>query len=200
MPWNGCCAKRTKENVEHIKRTEHMDNYGKLIGNDTIRFERLLPGPIERVWAYLTESKKRAKWLASGAMDLRVGGAMELHWLHTELDTVKPDEPPGKYRNGHRMQATITKCRPPYLLGFTWGARTDALSEVVIELSVHGKEVLLVLTHHRLPGQKDLLSVSGGWHVHLDVLGWHLMGHVAPSFWASHALLESEYRKRWGSL
>ena len=47
-----------------------MDKYGVVIAPNTIRFERLLPGPIERVWAYLTESEKRAKWLASGAMDL----------------------------------------------------------------------------------------------------------------------------------
>ena len=32
----------------------------------TVRLERLLPGPIERVWAYLTESAKRATWFAAG--------------------------------------------------------------------------------------------------------------------------------------
>jgi hypothetical protein len=29
-----------------------MSDYGTLLGTDTVRFERLLPGPIERVWAY----------------------------------------------------------------------------------------------------------------------------------------------------
>ncbi|MBP8822978.1 MAG: SRPBCC family protein [Flavobacteriales bacterium] len=173
-----------------------MGTYGKIIAPNTIRFERVLPGPIERVWAYLTESEKRAKWLASGTMDLRVGGGAELHWLHTNLDTVKPDEPPEQYKNGHSMKATITKCEPPHLLGFTWGARADALSEVVIELSVHGKQVLLVLTHHRLPGRKDLLSVSGGWHVHLDVLVEHLNGRTARGFWAHIAVLNSDYGGR----
>ena len=47
---------------------------GTITEAGTIRFERLLPGPIERVWAYLTESDKRAKWLAAGDMDLRPGG------------------------------------------------------------------------------------------------------------------------------
>ena len=41
-----------------------MNEYGTLIGNNSIRFERLLPGPIERVWAYLVEPDKRALWLA----------------------------------------------------------------------------------------------------------------------------------------
>lgn len=176
--------------------SEHMDTYGKIIAPNTIRFERLLPGPIERVWAYLTESEKRAKWLASGAMDLHVGGDVALFWLHTNLDTTKPDEPPEKYKNGHRMKATITRCEPPHVLGYTWGARADALSEVVFELSMHGKEVLLVLTHHRLPDQNDLLGVSGGWHTHLDVLVDHLNGRTAPAFWSKMDGLNVEYRLR----
>jgi uncharacterized protein YndB with AHSA1/START domain len=175
--------------------TEHMDPYGKIIAPDTIRFERLLPGPIERVWAYLTESDKRAKWLASGAMDLRVGGETELFWLHKNLDTVH-DEAPERYANGHKMKAKITRCEPPHVLGFSWGARAEALSEVVFELSERGKDVLLVLTHQRLPNRKDLLGVSGGWHTHLDVLVEHLNGRTAPAVWARSAALDAEYADR----
>jgi hypothetical protein len=32
--------------------------FGVLIEPGTIRFERILPGPIERVWDYLTDSEK----------------------------------------------------------------------------------------------------------------------------------------------
>ena len=42
--------------------------YGVLTEPATLRIERLLPGPIERVWAYLTESDLRRKWLAAGEM------------------------------------------------------------------------------------------------------------------------------------
>jgi len=178
--------------INNETTTEHMDPYGKIIAPNTIRFERLLPGPIERVWAYLTESDKRAKWLASGAMDLRVGGETELFWLHKNLDTV-PGETPERYAEGHKMKAKITRCEPPNVLGFSWGARAEALSEVVFELSKQGKDVLLVLTHHRLPNQKDLLGVSGGWHSHLDVLVEHLNGRTAPAFWAKHDALNAEY-------
>lgn len=178
---------------------EQQEKYGKVIAPNTIRFERLLPGPIERVWAYLTESEKRSKWLASGAMDLRVGGDVELFWLHTNLDTTKPDDPPEKYKNGHTMKATITRCEPPHVLGYTWGARAEALSEVVFELSKRDSEVLLVLTHHRLPNQNDLLGVSGGWHTHLDTLVEHLNGRTAPAFWDRHAVLSAEYKGRQGN-
>jgi len=62
-----------------------MTNYGTFTEPGTIRFERLLPGPIERVWSYLTESKKRGKWLATGEMELRVGGNVELIFNHADL-------------------------------------------------------------------------------------------------------------------
>ena len=51
-----------------------MTGYPEVISPTEIRFERLLPGPIETVWSYLTESGKRGEWLASGPMELRVGG------------------------------------------------------------------------------------------------------------------------------
>ena len=51
-----------------------MSEYGVVTESRTIRMERLLPGPIERVWDYLTDSAKRGKWFAAGKMDLRVGG------------------------------------------------------------------------------------------------------------------------------
>lgn len=172
-----------------------MDKYGTLIAPNTIQFKRLLPGPIERVWAYLTESDKRSKWLASGDMELRVGGEAHLNWLHSNLDAA-PSEAPERYKNGHSMTATITRCEPPKVLGYTWGARAEALSEVVFELSEQGEEVLLVLTHHRLPNQNDLLGVSGGWHTHLDVLVAHLNGRTAPGFWSTQAALGAEYKVR----
>src|SRR5687768_1763111 len=111
-----------------------MNKYGTIVAPNTIQFERILPGPIERVWTYLTESEKRSKWLASGRTDLRLGGEMELNWLHSNLDAA-PSEAPERYRNGHSMKARITRYEPPRLLGYTWGAREDALSEVVFELS-----------------------------------------------------------------
>ena len=49
-----------------------MNEYGVVTDARTIWMKRLLPGPIERVWDYLTDSTKRGKWFASGKMDLRV--------------------------------------------------------------------------------------------------------------------------------
>ncbi|MEQ8750919.1 MAG: hypothetical protein RIC52_14200 [Amphiplicatus sp.] len=47
-----------------------MSDHGQRIDKMSIRFERLLPGPIERVWAYLTEPEKRAEWFAGGVTEM----------------------------------------------------------------------------------------------------------------------------------
>ena len=54
-----------------------MNAFGTITAPDTVRIERILPGPAERIWAYLTESEKRSRWLASGDMELAPGGDVE---------------------------------------------------------------------------------------------------------------------------
>lgn len=42
-----------------IPGTVVVEPYATLPAPATVRIERVLPGPVERVWAYLTESEKR---------------------------------------------------------------------------------------------------------------------------------------------
>ena len=49
-------------------------DYGVRTAPDTVRIERLLPGPIERVWQYLTDPQLRAQWFAGGELEPRTGG------------------------------------------------------------------------------------------------------------------------------
>ena len=35
------------------------DAYGELVEPTTLRIQRLLPGPVERIWAYLVDGEKR---------------------------------------------------------------------------------------------------------------------------------------------
>jgi uncharacterized protein YndB with AHSA1/START domain len=169
-----------------------MNEYGVVTHPDTVRLERLLPGPIERVWDYLTDSKKRGKWLASGPMDLRVGGKVELTWHHAELSAEKIA--PEKFRkyDGHVMTGQVTACDPPRLLSYTFG---DA-GEVTFELTPKGKDVLLVLTHRRLADRKTMVSVSTGWHSHLGILIDVLNGDDPRPFWTTVTKIEAEYEKR----
>ena len=48
-----------------------LDAYGVLTEPATLKIQRLLPGPVERVWAYLTESKLRRQWLAAASKHIK---------------------------------------------------------------------------------------------------------------------------------
>lgn len=174
-----------------------MSEYGEVTGLDTVRFERQLPGPIERVWRYLTDSEARRTWLAGGEMELRVGGRVEHVFRNSEL-TTEDDPVPAKYADQGdevRMHGRITAVEPPRLLAYTW-TEGSGESEVRFELAPSGDGVLLVLTHRRLASRDDLIGVSGGWHTHLGILAARLAGTEPEKFWVRHMRLESEYERR----
>jgi uncharacterized protein YndB with AHSA1/START domain len=62
-----------------------MNPRGRIIGPGTLRFERLLPGPIERVWEFFTDPEKRARWFCGGRMEPRVGGRFDLEFDHRRI-------------------------------------------------------------------------------------------------------------------
>lgn len=174
-----------------------MSEYGELIAPDTVRFERVLPGPIERVWQYLTESDKRATWLAAGEAEQRAGGKIELHFHNAALSEQPDIEPPEKYRDlPERMSfaGEVRRCEPPHTLVHTWVDGED-YSEVTFELTEQGSDVRLVLTHRRLK-ESELIGVCGGWHTHLDILGEVLNEQPVQPFWKRHSGLETEYEQR----
>lgn len=171
------------------------EELGRFTAPGEVRFLRLLPGPIERVWAYLTDSEKRAKWLAAGPMDLRAGGRLELHFHHRKLDP--QGTPPADYAQvqdpGVTFSGQILRCEPPRLLSFTWGG-SEPDSEVTFELTPQGDHVQLLLVHRKLPDVDTAASVSAGWHTHVAILLAQLADREPPSLWAMHGRLEREYR------
>jgi uncharacterized protein YndB with AHSA1/START domain len=169
-----------------------MNEFGVVTHPDTVRIERLLPGPIERVWDYLTDSKKRGTWLATGKMELRVGGKVELEFHHADLSAEKIAPEKFRKNEGHVMSGQITACEPPRLLSYTFG---DA-GEVTFELTPKGKDVLLVLTHRHLADRKTMVGVSTGWHSHLAILIDVLNGDEPRPFWTTVTKTEAEYEKR----
>jgi len=154
-----------------------------------ISFMRVLPGPIERVWAYLTVSEKRGKWFAFGPMELRAGGRVELHFLHANLFPRRSSRHRSAINNTKEVTRAIgrvNRCEPPRLLSFMWAKESGDDSEVAIELIPCGENVLLVLTHRRLGDRGTMVSVASGWHTHLGILIDHLDGRVPPPFWSTH--------------
>lgn len=168
-----------------------LEEYGVLAEPATLTMKRLLPGPIERVWSYITDSQLRAKWLAAGVMELRVGAAFELVWHNDDLTDPPGERPPG-FDAEHRMQSRITELDAPHKLSFTFSNSGD----VTLELSPQGDQVLLTVTHRRLPDRKMMLGVSAGWHSHLNVLVARTLGNQPLPFWDEMSRLRAEYDRR----
>lgn len=175
-------------------------DHGTLVNGAEVRFVRLLPGPIERVWEFIADPGKRKLWFAGGTNDKRVGGKTKLIFDNKTL--ADPDEPvPEKFKE-HATKIfegteTITRYEPPHVFAHTWDEGEGAASEVTFELAPEGDKVRLTLTHRRVRDLKQVIDVSGGWHIHLTVLVSLLEGSEQPPFWGTLERLEREYAERF---
>lgn len=173
-----------------------MTDYAAMTEDGTLTIARLLPGPVERVWAYIVEPEKRARWIAGGTMEPTVGGAVR--WLF-DHSNISEQPTPEKYAGAAvaEMSGTVTRCEPPRLIAFTWfEIGQEQPSEVTITLQEEDGKVRLTLVHVRLKGLDTKTSVCAGWHAHLDLLGDLMEGRDVRDFWLHHTALEDEYLGR----
>jgi uncharacterized protein YndB with AHSA1/START domain len=172
------------------------EQHGNFSGPAEVRFVRTLPGPIERVWEYLTDSEKRARWFAGGPMELRQGGTVTLHVRHKNLapDETPPEEHKASHDSGRTVSGTVTRCEPPHVLAFTFDHY--GRSEATFELTTQGKNVRLVLTH-RGTGEdlSYMVGFASGWHTHLAHLVALLEDAPRPPFWPLQAKFKAHYEK-----
>lgn len=172
-------------------------DYGARTAPDTVRIERLLPGPIDRVWNYLTDADLRAQWFAGGPIEQQVGGRINLLFRNSSL-TEDDDAPPpefAKHDVENRMGGAVIECDPPRLLAFTFGDG-EAPSQVRFELSPQGDQVRLRVTHSLVSTPERLRGFSAGWHTHLNILRDRMAGIKPDGFWRTHSRLVSEYAQR----
>ena len=168
-------------------------DYGVVSAPQTVRIQRLLPGPIERVWSYLTESELRRQWLAAGDMQLEEGAEFELVWRNDEL-TDPPGQRPEGFAKENRMRSRITELDPPRRLAFAWGE-----GDVTFDLEPKGAQVLLTLVHRGISDRANLLGIGAGWHIHLDILAARANGEKPgerETFWDGWTRLRAEYERR----
>ena len=166
------------------------ERHGVLAPDKTLRIQRRLPGPIERVWSYLTDSDLRRQWLASGAMQLQPGASFELVWRNDELSNSAAERPDG-FAAESRATCQFIEVDPPRRMRYVW----PGVGEVSIELEAADGDVLLTLTHRQLVGERLILNVSAGWHTHLALLVARLENTPAPSLWATWTKVRSEYEE-----
>jgi uncharacterized protein YndB with AHSA1/START domain len=142
-----------------------MSSDGRLGKVAMAQFERVLPGPIERVWAFLTDPGKLPGWFGEGTIEPRPGGAVSL-------------------MGGH-VRGIVTQWQPPRRLAYTWnvlgpGETQSSYPEsyLTIELEPRGSDVMLTLTH--LPVLERFEKQNAmGWHTFLDMLGAAVRGEPA---------------------
>ncbi|MGZ3478576.1 MAG: SRPBCC family protein [Polyangiales bacterium] len=179
---------------------------GSLVEPTTMRFERLLPGPIDRVWDYLTRPELLTTWLGIAAsIDVREGGKLELTMDHGEKGRL-PDDVKAKLVDADKItpkvHGTVTRVVQGRALAYTWedtmsdpDAPLSGRSEVTFELEPRGEDVLLVLTHRRII-PKFAPQALGGWHTLLDLLEARTRGEPVFNFFDRF----EENLKRYASL
>jgi len=128
-------------------------------GKVGVRFERVLPYPVETVWAALTEQDQLDAWIPGVRFEARQGGKYEI-WFGGDCEgpahvsgAVKVFEPPNVLQLG-TIRWELSESTSGCLLTFTdvlvfEGARSDA---------------------------EIANSVLGGWHHYLDLLEDALAG------------------------
>lgn len=162
----------------------------------TLQLDRLLPGPIDRVWSFLFDGELRAGWLAGGPIEPRVGGAVLLRFHNNALTGRADDRPPPKYAEAggpFELRGTVTAYEPPRVLAYTWNEDGDAPSHVRFELEPAGSQVRLRITHSLVASASARLSFSAGWQAHVEILAARLADAEPAPFWARHTQLESAY-------
>jgi uncharacterized protein YndB with AHSA1/START domain len=169
-----------------------LDKDGVRLDASTIRFERLLPGPIERIWAYITESEKRKQWFAAGDYELKNGGKANLFFQHKNISkpgSEVPEQFKKMHEQGHNWEGKILEVDAPRILKMTFGEH----SEVLYELTEQSNgEVLLTLTHSKLTAN-DMKNVGPGWHSHLAILAERLNNRNEVDFWALWQKMHKHY-------
>jgi uncharacterized protein YndB with AHSA1/START domain len=134
-----------------------MTAHGEMFRAPAIRFARRLPGPMERIFAILTEPARLRGWYDSGSViEGREGGRIELN-------------------DGH-IRGVVTQWRPPVTFAHTWNVfgPGDTVSPypesyLTLELSPLGDAVELLLVH--LPVLERFETQNAmGWATFLDTL------------------------------
>jgi uncharacterized protein YndB with AHSA1/START domain len=167
------------------------------IATGSLRFERLLDAPLDKVWQFLVDPELRAQWFMGGPTELKVGGSFGLTMDHDKLSDGAALTPE-KYQAyiGHSWEERITRYDPPHVLAFTW--EKGKAGEVTFTLTAEDGKTRLVLTHTGLRSRDDALDFGGGWHSHLAVLERRVRGERVPDFWALHAEAEAIVHKALG--
>jgi uncharacterized protein YndB with AHSA1/START domain len=139
-------------------------------GSITIRFDRRLRHPIERVWQALTDPDELRSWWGDTKLELVKGGPFQLRWRNTD-----------EHGDVATLDGTITSIDPPRLLEISadWGTaatgQPGTRTHLTWELEPDGDHTLLHFTN-KVEAPAREVTTAAGWHLHLDALATILSG------------------------
>jgi uncharacterized protein YndB with AHSA1/START domain len=166
-----------------------MSHDGSILDLHTVEFKRLIPGPIELAWDYLTKNELIKTWFADATIEPRVGGAVFIRFNDDESCATTG------------IRGTVLEFRKPHVVAFTWfqqrlqadGVRKGVdEGKVRFELAERGDKVLLTLHHTGLPIH-ELANHSAGWDSFLRNLDSLLSGRGKIDFMATFKELHPRY-------
>jgi uncharacterized protein YndB with AHSA1/START domain len=133
-----------------------MSQDGQLKRVAMVQFERILPGPIERVWEFLTDAERLPGWFGQGTIEPRAGGVVRLM--------------------GDHFRGIVTQWKPPHRLIYSINVLNPGETEsrypesyLSQELTPRGSEVVLTITHLPVLDRFEKQNAMG-WHTFLDML------------------------------
>jgi uncharacterized protein YndB with AHSA1/START domain len=131
---------------------------GEIIPESAVRFVRALDAPVEKIWAFLTDSRKLPEWYGEGAIEPREGGAVSL-------------------MGGH-IRGVVTGWRPNQFFGYTWnvfspGETVSRFPVSYLEFTLDGSKLTLI--HRPIPEAMQNQTMMG-WHTMLDLIAAGLAG------------------------
>ena len=131
---------------------------GEVIAESAVRFARTFDAPPEKIWAFLTDSKKLPEWYGEGSIEPREGGAVSL-------------------MGGH-VRGVVTGWRPNQFLAYTWnvfspGESVSRFPISYLEFTLDGSKLTLI--HRPIPDAMQPQTMMG-WHTMLDLIEAGLRG------------------------
>jgi len=141
------------------------EDFGTQLEDGSLRFVRDLPGPIERVWAYLVDPEKRAKWLCGGTMASEPGSPFTLAFRNADLNRETGPHNSAAESKPLDMEAVLAEIDAPRRLVFRWNG-----AETRFELEEQGNRVRLVLVQSPPDDLAGRVDMAAGWHSHVGIL------------------------------
>ena len=140
-----------------------MSDLGETYRVAAVRFERRLPGPIEKVWDHLTVPRRLSAWFG-------------------EESTIEPREGGMVLLMGGHIRGVVTQWKPSRKLTYTWNVFGPGEEEsqypesyLTLDLKEQGSQVALTLTHLPILERFEKQN-SMGWHTFLDILSAAVAG------------------------